>query len=263
MDEPFSNLDAFTAEYLRSEVIQLWAEKKLGIQSIFLISHDIYEVAYMADRIIVLGANPGSIRDIIENKLPRPRNYRSPEFLNLVEQLHASYGKMEPPGPKPLSKETILPLPPVEPAAILGLLHFLDHIGGAKDIFQIGPEIHQHFDKVSTVLQAAALLELITIDQQTASLTNTGRSFLHSNDRHTIWKNQLLTIPLFIKTLELLQQHPHLHKHDLLQLFAQQLPDQNASDQFHLLIHWATYGKLLSYHPLSQTLTQPLQKNHS
>ena len=46
-----------------------------------MVSHDPKEVAYMADRIVVLSANPGRIRTVIENRLPRPRDMRSPELL--------------------------------------------------------------------------------------------------------------------------------------------------------------------------------------
>ena len=81
MDEPFSELDAFTAEVLRSEVIKIWANKELPLNSILLVSHDIHEVVFMADRIIVLGIHPATVHSIIENKIPRPRDYRSPEFL--------------------------------------------------------------------------------------------------------------------------------------------------------------------------------------
>lgn len=95
MDEPFSNLDAFTAETLRSEVIEIWSKKEKGLQSILLVSHDVYEVTYMADRIIVLSMNPAKIHTILENKIPRPRDYRSPEFFQLVQKLHDIYGEIE------------------------------------------------------------------------------------------------------------------------------------------------------------------------
>src|SRR5207249_1783820 len=88
MDEPFSQVDALTAESLRAEVIDIWASKKGRLSSILMVSHDIKEVAYMADRIVILGANPGRIRTIVENKLPRPRDYRSADFNKLVDQLH-------------------------------------------------------------------------------------------------------------------------------------------------------------------------------
>ena len=86
MDEPFSQVDALTAESLRAEVIDIWAGKDdQAVQSILMVSHDIKEVVYMADRIVVLGANPGRVRTIVENRLPRPRDYRSPAFQRLVD----------------------------------------------------------------------------------------------------------------------------------------------------------------------------------
>ena len=59
MDEPFSQVDALTAESLRAEVLDIWATQERNPSSIVMVSHDIKEVAYMADRIVILGANPG------------------------------------------------------------------------------------------------------------------------------------------------------------------------------------------------------------
>src|SRR5438876_2626066 len=88
MDEPFSQVDALTAESLRAEVIDIWAASDRNPSAILMVSHDIKEVAYMADRIVILGANPGRIQTIVPNGLPRPRDYRSAGFLALVDQLH-------------------------------------------------------------------------------------------------------------------------------------------------------------------------------
>src|SRR5438128_4392970 len=88
LDEPFSQVDALTAESLRAEVLDLWSAKDLHLESILMVSHDIKEVAFMADRIVILGANPGRIRTIVDNRLPRPRDYRSADFNRLVDQLH-------------------------------------------------------------------------------------------------------------------------------------------------------------------------------
>jgi NitT/TauT family transport system ATP-binding protein len=101
MDEPFSNLDAFTAENLRSEMIRILSNKELGLQSILIVSHDIYEVVYMADRIVFLSANPAQIHTILENKIPKPRDYSSPDFLNLVKELHDIYSQVESTHTKP------------------------------------------------------------------------------------------------------------------------------------------------------------------
>src|SRR5437763_11851637 len=61
LDEPFSQVDALTAESLRAEVIDIWAQKQRRLSSILMVSHDIKEVVYMADRIVILGANPGRV----------------------------------------------------------------------------------------------------------------------------------------------------------------------------------------------------------
>ncbi len=101
MDEPYSNLDAFTAEGLRSEVIHILSKNALGLQSILIVSHDIYEVTFMADRIVFLSTNPAKIHTILENKIPRPRDYSSPDFLKMVGTLHAIYAEVESAHPKP------------------------------------------------------------------------------------------------------------------------------------------------------------------
>ena len=62
MDEPFSALDVLTAENLRSELLELWHKKTIPTQSIFLVTHNIEEALLLADRIIVLGRNPGHVR---------------------------------------------------------------------------------------------------------------------------------------------------------------------------------------------------------
>src|SRR5262245_48646372 len=70
LDEPFSHVDALTAESLRAEVIDIWASQERNPSSILMVSHDIKEVVYMADRIVILGANPGVVRTVVENRLP-------------------------------------------------------------------------------------------------------------------------------------------------------------------------------------------------
>src|SRR5260221_1821477 len=70
MDEPFSQVDALTAESLRAEVIDIWSAKAKRLSSILMVSHDIKEVVYMADRIVVFSANPGQIRQVMVNHIP-------------------------------------------------------------------------------------------------------------------------------------------------------------------------------------------------
>jgi NitT/TauT family transport system ATP-binding protein len=141
MDEPFSQVDALTAESLRAEVIDIWSAKNTRLSSILMVSHDIKEVVYMADRIVILGANPGRVRTVVENRLLRPRDYRSQQVVGLVDQLHDVITHTEmpdvpapPPGP---ALAPIVPLPEATSSEIVGLLEYLDARGGRADVFRI------------------------------------------------------------------------------------------------------------------------------
>ncbi len=87
MDEPFGALDALTRAKMQAYLLQIW--KKVDITILF-ITHDLDEAIYLSDRILVLGVNPGGVREIIENPVPRPRSieqFLSPEFIALKARL--------------------------------------------------------------------------------------------------------------------------------------------------------------------------------
>jgi NitT/TauT family transport system ATP-binding protein len=77
MDEPFSALDVLTAENLRSELLELWAKKTMPTRAVFIVTHNIEEAVLLADRIIVLGRNPGHIRTDFRVQLAQPRDRKS------------------------------------------------------------------------------------------------------------------------------------------------------------------------------------------
>lgn len=85
LDEPFSELDSFTAEELRHELLRVWQERK---QTIVMVSHIIPEALVLADRIGVLTGQPGRINKIIVNDLPRPRDKRSAEFFRMEDEIY-------------------------------------------------------------------------------------------------------------------------------------------------------------------------------
>lgn len=82
MDEPFSNLDAFTAEKLRAEVVELWRKYKT---TTIMVTHLIDEAVEMSNRIIVLSDRPACVKSVNEVPFTFPRNRRSPEFYKLVD----------------------------------------------------------------------------------------------------------------------------------------------------------------------------------
>jgi NitT/TauT family transport system ATP-binding protein len=265
MDEPFSAVDAFTAEGLRSEVLNIWSQKNTNLSSIVLISHDIEEVVYMADRIIVLKPNPGHVHLVIENKMARPRDHRSPEFLNLVDKLHSTYAAVveQKEDLTPLQQMTT-PLLPVSSDEIIGLLRYVSRNGGTEDIYKVGADSNQHFDRVVLVAQASELLNFVEIIHKSVTLTESGKSYisLKDHERRIVWNQQLLTIPLFAKVCEKITQMPDhcIDRNQLVAFLAQELPKEDAGIQLKVLTRWARYGNLFTYHRKNQAYSLSSKK---
>ncbi len=89
MDEPFSSLDAMTAETLRNDVLEIWNDPKTKTNTFVMITHLIDEAVFMADRVIVLSKRPGTIIADVPIDLPRPRSdhVRDPEFFEMCDML--------------------------------------------------------------------------------------------------------------------------------------------------------------------------------
>lgn len=80
MDEPFGALDAQTRNIMQSELLRIWEEEK---KTVVFVTHSVDEAIYLADRIVIMSARPGRIKDVIEINIPRPRNRTSPD-VNII-----------------------------------------------------------------------------------------------------------------------------------------------------------------------------------
>src|SRR5215470_8892684 len=88
MDEPFSALDVLTAENLRTDLIELWGNRKLPIKGIILVTHNIEEAVLMCDRVLLFSSNPGRVASEIKIELPQPRDRTSPVFEDYVDRIY-------------------------------------------------------------------------------------------------------------------------------------------------------------------------------
>ncbi|HTT45824.1 MAG TPA: ABC transporter ATP-binding protein [Thermoplasmata archaeon] len=101
MDEPFSALDALTAEGLREEVLQLWRDPNLPPEAVILVTHNIEEAIQLADRVVVLSRRPGHVLAEVPVDLPRPRDRKSGPFYELTDRVYSliTEGGVPPPPP--------------------------------------------------------------------------------------------------------------------------------------------------------------------
>lgn len=261
MDEPFSNVDALTAESLRAEVLDIWSAKGQNLSSIVMVSHDIKEVAYMADRIVILGANPGTVRTIVQNNLPRPRDYRSPELLSLVDRLHEIITGHELPDiPKavgPIAR-AVEPLPEVSGSEVIGLLEYLDARGGKQDLFHIAADTHREFGRVISIVKAAEMLNFVDTPKSLVVLEAEGKRFVEApaEERKTIWRDQLLNLQLFRVIQDTLEREPshYLDREFVLETIIMRLPQENYAKLFHTFVRWGRFGQLFEYDEISQRI---------
>ncbi|HHT9137057.1 MAG TPA: ABC transporter ATP-binding protein [Candidatus Wunengus sp. YC60] len=258
MDEPFSQVDALTAETLRAEVLDIWACVEKNPTTVFMVSHDIKEVVYMADRIVIMGSNPGTIRSILQNNLSRPRDSRTQEFLNFVDRIHRIItsaiipDEEIPVPPVKVPPEIVLePLPDVSVNEIIGLLEVLDAHQGEEDIFHLAIQIHKEFGHLINITKAAELLDFVDTPKQKILLTDLGKRFVESDtkDRKRLWKEQLYKLTIYKRILDMLKNTPkgRLERDYVEEELVLHLPQEDPLKMFNILTSWARYGELFAY----------------
>ena len=273
MDEPFSALDVFTAESLRSEVYHLWtgdgrdgkdAHLPSSLKSILMITHIIEEAVFLADRIVVMGTKPGHIRQIVPNPLPHPRDYQDPRFLGMVQRLHdiivsehlpeepvvEAGAETGPPAPEPL--------PQVNPGAIFGLMEIVRDRGGKIDVFQLDQMTDYDFGQTLAVVKAGEMLDFLDTPKNTVVLTELGNRFLDAeiNQRKVMFGEQLKKLGTFAFVLLILHEAKggRLPTDVVQEELVVRLPTQDIEKLFHTVVMWGRFGELIGYSSETQTV---------
>jgi NitT/TauT family transport system ATP-binding protein len=205
MDEPFSALDVLTAETLRTDLLDLWCEGRMPINSILMVTHNIEEAVLMCDRILVVSSNPGRIVADIRVDLPQPRSRLEPKFRQLVDDIYARMTTR--PAGRP-ARDSVFPgtgismmLPRVSPNVLAGLLEAVDAepYNGRADLPRLADDLHMEVDDLFPVAETLQLLRFAEVAEGDIRLTDAGKRFVRADQdgRKRLFAQHILTyIPL-------------------------------------------------------------------
>ncbi|HYC76299.1 MAG TPA: ATP-binding cassette domain-containing protein [Planctomycetota bacterium] len=265
LDEPFAGLDVLTAEAMRSELYRLWRDRTTGLKSIVLVTNQIEEAVFFGDRIVILGADPGHVREIFHNRLRHPREQRSREFLDVMERVHAVIAGIHLPDLPAADAKAVagrpIPLPRVPVSEIVGLLEVLHDHGGQMDLFEVNELIADDFGHTISVVKAAELLGLVRTPGDAVHLSGEGYAFVAEdvNARKRRFRRRLLAISTFRRVTSLLENAPEkeapaeLFEDD----FALTLPTEPPGPLLETVVRWGQFGELIAYDADRRTLALP------
>ena len=268
LDEPFSALDVLTAENLRGEIDDLWNAGTFPAKSILIVTHNIEEAVFLADRVIVLGTNPGRVRGEVLVDLPRPHARNAERFKLLVEYL---YTVMTNPGMDVTAGPSVMvpgsaaapaaartspyarALPHVRVGTISGLLELIvESDEGTIEIARLAERLALPMDDLLAILDAAALLEFALVAEGDVTLTPLGRDYatttiLRSKD---LFRGQVLAHAAIIATIARTlneKANKTMRADFFLDILDEHYPAAEAKRQFSTAVEWARYAELFEY----------------
>jgi len=259
MDEPFSALDVLTAENLRGEISDLWERGVFPAKSILVVTHNIEEAVLLADRVVILGANPGYIRGEVKVDMPRPRDKKAARFVALVDYIYTVMTNPQAPvGELPSASrlggtsERFPMLPHARSGGISGLLEIVHARGGREDLPKLAESLSMEVDDLLPAMDASALLGFAEVAHGDVTLTGAGTEFATAgvHRSHEIFKEQVLkSVPFLSTVLEAIRQKKDggIGKEFLLDILDEHFSASESERQFQTLVDWGRYAQLFEY----------------
>jgi len=278
MDEPFSALDVLTAENLRSELLELWLNKKMPTSAIFIVTHNIEEAVMLADRVMVLGRNPARIRSDFNIRLKHPRDRKSARFVELVDYIYKVMTEPEvehllpdaestaeiilPPGG--LSKEALKKqeaplrtvkyqmLPHARVGGIAGLMELVHDRGGREDLFRLSEELVMDVEDLLPILEACVLLGFALLKEGDVQITPRGAAFAEADiqQRKVLFRQAALDHVTILKQIDSILKRKSDHSiadeffHDILD---EHFAEDEVQRQFETAMNWGRYAEIFDY----------------
>ncbi len=261
MDEPFSALDVLTAETLRTDLIDLWSERKLPIKSILMVTHNIEEAVLMCDRVLVFSSNPGRVAHELRVPFAHPRNRLDPAFRQMVDDIYAVMTRRAPSLATPGTVASQAPevtantkLHAVSTNVLAGLMETLaaPPYDGRADLPALAAALQLEADELLPFGETLQLLRFAEFEEGDIRLTEDGRAFVQADtdDRKRHFALALRqNVPLAAairRTLDERWNHRASSVRFLDELEDHMSPEY-AEETLHAVISWGRYAELYAY----------------
>jgi NitT/TauT family transport system ATP-binding protein len=257
MDEAFSALDVLTAETLRTDLLDLWCDGQLPIQTILMVTHNIEEAVLMSDRILLMSSAPGRILGEIPVNVPQPRSRHDPAFRALVDDI---YGRMTARAPEAARQGPFpglgigMVLPRVSSNALSGLMEALaaTPYRGRADLPVLAQALHIDGDQLLRLAEMLQLLRFADLAEGDVRLTEAGRRFadLGVDERKGLFRQHLVTyVPIVAYIKRVLDERPS-HRAPMLRFkdeLEDHMPEPAADTTLRAAISLARYGEVFAY----------------
>ena len=270
MDEPFSALDVLTAENLRSELLELWAKKTMPTKSVFIVTHNIEEAVLLADRIIVLGRNPGHIRTDFRVQILQPRDRKAEAFTQLVDFIYKVLTRPDvapaeaPTGPRVRDQRQMKyqMLPHARPGGIAGLLEMLIDKNGRDDIYRLADDLAFEIDDLLPIVDAAQLLGFLKVEEGDASITELGAEYANSEilRQKEIFRDAAIENVLLLRQIRRALDAKSDHtvpEEFFLDMLDEQFSDDESQRQIETAVTWGRYGEIFDFDAARRRFVMP------
>jgi NitT/TauT family transport system ATP-binding protein len=252
-----------TAENLRSELLELWTKKTIPTKAVFLVTHNIEEAVLLADRIVVLGRNPGHIRTDFWVQLPQPRDRKSEAFTQLVDYIYTvltrpdtvpaeAPGQLVGPRVRDQRQMKYQMLPHARPGGIAGLLELVLDKGGRDDMYRLADDLAFEIDDLLPIVDAAQMLGFLKVEEGDAVITPSGEEFANSEilRQKELFRNaavdNILLLRQIRRALDAKSDHT-LPEDFFLDMIGEQFSEEESQRQMETAVTWGRYAELFDY----------------
>ncbi|MCC6803492.1 MAG: nitrate/sulfonate/bicarbonate ABC transporter ATP-binding protein [Anaerolineae bacterium] len=264
LDEPFSALDVLSAESLRGELMELWTGGLLPTKAILMVSHNIEEAISMADRVVVMGKEPGHIVTEFTVDLPHPRSRKEAGFETLIDRVYGAIaGRTEPEvkevGTAPGTPGPTRILPRSSVSALAGLVEHLSQFDQSHDIYRLEDELGIEMGELVQTIEMAEILGFATVNAGDIQITPLGQAFAEASilTRKELFAQRARRLPMIQWMVQMLNVAPNRELPWKLFYTAllPEFPDEVAERQLEIAIDWGRYAELIDYDDSDEVLS--------